>query len=85
MRDESLGGSHHRTEPDPSAGLRIATLAWRVRLAGLTLTVAYLMAGASTALLFLGAMGVASLVLAIGSGLARLEVHLHARRLERRR
>jgi hypothetical protein len=65
--------------------VRRATLAWRLRLAGGTFTVVVLLMGTSVALLFLASLGLAILILAGGSALARIEVRVHTIRQERRR
>jgi hypothetical protein len=83
--DDGLGGPPGATGPDGSAELRIATLAWRVRLAGGTFTVVVLLMGTSVALLFVASLGLAILILAGGSALARLELRVHTIRQERRR
>jgi hypothetical protein len=85
MLDESTGGTSESGAAAHYAKVRIATLAWRLRLAGGTFTVVVLLMGTSVALLFLASLGLAILILAGGSALARIEVRVHTIRQERRR
>ncbi len=85
MGDDGSGGPSEPQVPAVSAVLPIAVLAWRLRLGTSTVTAVYVMAGQSTALLFLAALAVAAIVFVAGSAIARLEHRIHRLRLERRR
>lgn len=85
MRDDGLGGPHHRNAPDAYAELRIAILAWRLRLCGSATAVVFVIAGESVGLLFVVATLVVAILFAAGSSLASLEMRIKGIRQERRR
>lgn len=86
MRDDDLGGQPRQTDPAASAGLPIGVLAWRLRLGGASVLVVHLMAGESVTLVFAACLVLSALILAAGTGMARLEARVHAlSRQERRR
>ena len=82
MRDDDLGGPHHRSDADTYRILRIATWRWRLRLfSGITVAV-LVMEGWGIALVFTAAIGIVAAAELASRRLARRDV---ARRMERAR
>lgn len=82
MRDDDLGGPHHRPDSDAYRILRIATWRWRLRLfSGITVAV-LVMEGWGIALVFTAAIGIVAGAELASRRLARRDV---ARRTEQAR
>lgn len=83
---DGLGGPPQQQAPAAYAGSPPSVLAWRLRLGGASILVVHLMAGESVTLLFAGCLVLSAVILAAGTGMARLEARVHAlHRQERRR
>ena len=84
MPHDEPGGSSGQQDRDGYVHLRTSVFFWRLRLGTSTLSVVYVMAGESVALLFLVLMALSVGVLWAGRWLAQLEYRVNRLRQGRR-